>query len=442
MNRLWRLLVADGVRKYGANTAWLFSEKAVRVAAGIFVGIYVLRQLGPEKFGALSNILSYAAILAGVAPLGMDAILVRELVNRPADGERLLGTAFILKLAAAFAVLLAALPILFFTATPKSTAVLVMIVLSGVLFQSLTVLEMYFQALVKGRCIAVSQMAAVLVCATVRLVLAWKNAPLVWFAAVEPLLWLVEAVFFVRFYLDGGGRMSGWRFSSSEAGNLLKASWPLLLSGLAVTLYMRIDQPMLDRMLGAETLGIYAAAVKTAEAFFFIPLLTGAALFPALLNAKKIDEKLYRSRLDGFCSLMFYGGVAATIVLLCCGVAMIWLYGEAYRASYPLFAVIVWRLLFLSWGTAMTYYLYTENLQIYSLFFSLSGAVFNVAANLLLIRLYGAFGAAWASLATSVFLVVAMPLLFRRLNFFVGVYWRSLNPLTMVRVLRDAGGVM
>ena len=151
MNRLLELLVAGGVRKYGANTAWLFFEKAVRVCAGLFVGIYVMRQLGPEKFGALSNILSYAAILASVAPLGMDAIAVRELVNRPDDGNRLLGTVFTLRISAAVLVVAAAVPIFVATGTPKATAVLVMVALSGILFQSLTALELYFQAVVKGK---------------------------------------------------------------------------------------------------------------------------------------------------------------------------------------------------------------------------------------------------------------------------------------------------
>ncbi|MDD4816561.1 MAG: flippase [Victivallaceae bacterium] len=442
MNRLLELLVAGGVRKYGANTAWLFFEKAVRVVAGLFVGIYVMRQLGPEKFGALSNILSYAAMLASVAPLGMAEILVRELVTRPDDGERLLGTAFLLRMAAAVFVLLAAVPVFVVTGTPKATAVLVMIALSGVLVQSLAALELYFQAFVKGKFIAMSQIAAVTACSLVRLVLAWKNAPLTLFAAVEPLLWMVEGAFLLWFYRRDGGRLERWRFARTEAATLLKASWPLLLSGIAVTVYMRIDQLMIDRMLGAGALGVYAAAVKTAEAFFFIPLLAGAALFPALLNAKKTDERLYRERLDGFCSLMFYGGAVASGVLTVCGVAMVWLYGDAYRSAYPLFAVIVWRLLFLSWGTAMNYYLYTENLQLYSLFFALLGAGFNIAANLLLIGKFGAFGAAWAALATSAFLVMAMPLIFGRMRIFVGIYWRSLNPWTMVRALRGAEGTL
>jgi O-antigen/teichoic acid export membrane protein len=42
-----------GLRHYGANTIWLFAEKAVRMAIGFVVGIYVARQLRPTQYGVL-----------------------------------------------------------------------------------------------------------------------------------------------------------------------------------------------------------------------------------------------------------------------------------------------------------------------------------------------------------------------------------------------------
>ena len=42
-----------GFRKYFANTSWLLGERVLRMAVSLFVGIYVARYLGPERFGLL-----------------------------------------------------------------------------------------------------------------------------------------------------------------------------------------------------------------------------------------------------------------------------------------------------------------------------------------------------------------------------------------------------
>ena len=48
-----------GFRKYFANTSWLLGERILRMLTSLFVGIYVARYLGPERFGLLSYALSF-----------------------------------------------------------------------------------------------------------------------------------------------------------------------------------------------------------------------------------------------------------------------------------------------------------------------------------------------------------------------------------------------
>ncbi|SVA56519.1 uncharacterized protein METZ01_LOCUS109373, partial [marine metagenome] len=47
-------LASQGFRKYFANTSWLLGERVLRMAISLFVGIYVARYLGPERYGLLS----------------------------------------------------------------------------------------------------------------------------------------------------------------------------------------------------------------------------------------------------------------------------------------------------------------------------------------------------------------------------------------------------
>jgi len=54
-----KFLASHSFRKYFANTSWLLGERVLRMVVSLFVGIYVARYLGPERFGLLSYALSF-----------------------------------------------------------------------------------------------------------------------------------------------------------------------------------------------------------------------------------------------------------------------------------------------------------------------------------------------------------------------------------------------
>ena len=67
-------LTSQGFRKYFANTSWLLGERVLRMAISLFVGIYVARYLGPERYGLLSYALSFVWLFSSLASFGLDAI--------------------------------------------------------------------------------------------------------------------------------------------------------------------------------------------------------------------------------------------------------------------------------------------------------------------------------------------------------------------------------
>ena len=88
---------------YFRNSSWMLAEQILRIISGVLVGIYVARYLGPEQFGVLSYALAISAFVLAITRLGMDAILVRELVGKSSDQIELLGTAYWLMSLAAVA---------------------------------------------------------------------------------------------------------------------------------------------------------------------------------------------------------------------------------------------------------------------------------------------------------------------------------------------------
>jgi hypothetical protein len=98
LSRLAILKEHAGFMKYFKNTSWLFAEKILRMAVGLFVGIWVARYLGPDKFGLLSYAQSFVGLFSAIATLGLNGIVVREIVKYPEEEDGILGTAFILKM--------------------------------------------------------------------------------------------------------------------------------------------------------------------------------------------------------------------------------------------------------------------------------------------------------------------------------------------------------
>lgn len=86
------------LQKILANTGWLFIDKTIRMGVGLLVGVWVARYLGPEQFGIYSYALSFTALFSTFATLGLDGIVVRNIVRDPSFKDEILGTAFVLKL--------------------------------------------------------------------------------------------------------------------------------------------------------------------------------------------------------------------------------------------------------------------------------------------------------------------------------------------------------
>src|SRR4051812_6346984 len=95
-----------GLLRIAANTAWLSSDRLVRMAVNVFIGAWFARYLGPDLFGAFNYAFAFVALAAPIAGMGLDNIIVRDLVRDPQSERVLLGTGFVLKLVGNLALIL------------------------------------------------------------------------------------------------------------------------------------------------------------------------------------------------------------------------------------------------------------------------------------------------------------------------------------------------
>jgi PST family polysaccharide transporter len=404
-----------GKTRVAANAFWLYLDKALRMGVGLVVGLWVARYLGPERYGLLSYALAFGNMLGPLAGLGLDSITVRDLVNQPERRGQLLGTYVALRLSAGLATLVLAFgAALWWHPGSPLTWLLIGLAAAMPLVQAFDAVDLYFQSRVESKFTVMAKGCGFLLASLFRVALLVGGAPLWAFGLAVLLETALNSGALLAAYRARTDGFSDWSADPGTAWRLLKVSWPLIFSGLAIAVYMRIDQIMIKSMLGDGPTGIYAAAVKVSELWYFIPIAVVTSSFPVLLETRRQDAGQYRRRLQKLFSLLVLLGCAAGGILWAASAPLIrLLFGSDYAAAGAVLAVHAWTGVFVGLGVARETCLVTEGLTRISLASTVAGAVLNVGINLLLIPKMGAKGAALATLAAQAFTTVLSMAFFR-----------------------------
>jgi O-antigen/teichoic acid export membrane protein len=381
------------------NITWLFFDKFIRLGVGLLVGVWIARYLGPEQFGLLSYALAFVALFSAVANLGLNAIVVRDLVQDSASTDTTMGTSFLLSVFGGLLAFCLSLLAISYARPDDELAKFIVVLLSLLMvFKATDVVRYWFESQVQSKYVVWMENGLFLVFAAIKIVLIVAEAPLlafIWALFAEGLL--VSTGLMIVYALQGG-EIRAWRAQISRVKNLIKDSWPLILSGLAIMVYMRIDQIMLGQMLDDESVGIYSAAVKISEVWYFIPMTIVASVFPSIIEVKKQGEARYYQRLQKLSGLMLLLALAGAIPMtfLSAWITDL-LFGNAYQLAGSVLAIHIWSGLFVFLGLASGEWFIIEGLQKYYFYRTILGAFVNIGLNFIMIPKFGIIGAAWAT---------------------------------------------
>jgi O-antigen/teichoic acid export membrane protein len=421
-------------KKYIVNTSWILIEKLSRIISGILVGILVARYLGPEQFGMISYALSVVAIFTVFSSLGMDSIIVRELITRNEKKNEILGTSFNLRLTGAIAVVAFATFYSSIRDDAQNTYIVFLVSLSVVL-QAFTVVDFYFQSQVLGKYTAINQVITLVLSSIVKLLLIYFNKPVEYFASMVVLEAALTLINQFWFYKKNEQHVKNWTFSWLEVKILLGHSWPIIVSGMVMMVYQKMDQILIKRYLDLNTLGNYAAAIRISEASFFIPVAVCAAILPGIINNRE-NKELQNKRLTQLYSLMIWSGLIISIGGFIVGDSVItFLYKEKYNLAPEIFKIHIWSTIPIFYGTAWGMWMVTENKQRYLIFFQLFSLSVALFLNLKLIPLYGAKGAAYSLIITysaSTFICLT----FYKPKLSWQLFLKALNPLNLIAIFK------
>ena len=381
------------------NSMWQIGEKIITMIFSVFVTSIVARYLGTEDYGFVNYIISIVMLFTTFSTLGMEKITIKDIIEREESEERILGTSFYIRLIGGI-VLIFISQITIYILDEKNMLAQLLGLLMGLcmIFRAYEVIEYYLQSQMKLKTISIIRFCSTFFVAILRILVVIFDWGIVGFTATYLFDAIIVAVLLKIWYKKR--KKLKFKFSLEYAKRILSKCWYVAISGLMVTLYMRIDQVMLGSMLDNKTEnGIYSAAVRIAEIWYFVPTAIISAFQPAIVIKKKHSEEQYEKTMQRLYDIVAIVGIVFGILITLFGdIAVQILYGDEYKGATSILKISVWAGLFATLGTARSVWLVNENLQKYSLIYTSVGCVTNIVLNYFLIPKIGARGAAIATL--------------------------------------------
>jgi O-antigen/teichoic acid export membrane protein len=421
--------------KYLSNSLWMLLEKSARIISGILVGVLVARYLGADQYGLINYALSIMAIFTILSTLGLESIVVRELITRKEAKNQILGTSFALRLVGSFLVLGGATAYSMLRDTPDKTLIVFIVSLTVVL-QSFVVVDLYFQSIVKGKYTAIGQVVSLLVSSAVKLTLIYIQASVYWFAAMAVFEAFITFILQWRFFTKEGERIWNWSFSFTEAKGLLYHSLPLIIGSFVLMLYQKSGEILVLRFLrDLNLVGQYSAAVRMSEASYFIPVAICAAVFPGIINNRSNPE-LQLKRYTQLCSIMLWSALLIAIGGTLFGDFVIGnLFKEKYNLSPAVFKIHIWGAIPVFYGTAWGTWMLAQNKQRIVIYFQVWNLFVYLLTSFYFIPKFQLNGMAYAVVLTYFTGMFFTLFLFQPAQSF-RIFLKALHPKQLIEVFK------
>lgn len=420
-------------QKVVKNAAWIIGCRIVQAVFALVINILQARELAPEGFGQLAYAISICAFMLPIIRLGIEHVLVNELIRHPEEEGKIMGTSLLLSLITSVCCI-GGVAIFVSLANPNEPVTLVVCVLYSLLLiaQSADLIQYWFQAKYLSKYTSLTVLGAYLVVTAYKIFLLVTHKSIYWFAVSNALDYsIISAVLILIYFLKKGQRFS---FSLKTAGRVLSESKHYILPQLMVAVYAQTGTLLLKALYDTETVGYYNLAVSISGYTNFVFLAIIDSMRPLILETKLEDEKKYRENMTLLYSIVMYLAIAQSVAICLLAKPVVpFLYGAEYTPAILPLQIIIWYSTFSYLGSVRNVWLLAEGKQKYLWMINLGGAIVNVSLNLILIPYWGVIGAAVTALVTQIFTNVIMSAILKPLresNMFI---LRGLRPDNLKR---------
>ena len=397
--------------KIAKNASWLIFGQIAQMMISFIVGVLTARYLGPARYGLISYGTAYTAFFSSLCTLGINSVIVKELVNNREKEGMVMGTALVLKALASLFSCFTIAAIVSIMDKNDSMVILITIICSISLFINvLDTFKYWFQSYLKSKFPAILGIIAYAITAAYKVILIITKQNVVWFAFSLSIDYLCIGVGLFFIYKKQGGQRL--KFSWLYAKQILKKSMHFVLPSLMVAIYAQTDKIMLKKMLGETEVAFYSIAVTLSSMWCFVLQAVIDSLYPSIMEAhKEGNRESYLQKNKLLYAIVFYMSIGVAILYCIFAKPMVRiLYGTEYLPVVAPLRIVTWYTTFSYFGVARNAWIVCENKQRYLLALYLSAAVANICLNCLLIPRFGSIGAAYSSLLSQIVSSIVVPM--------------------------------
>jgi O-antigen/teichoic acid export membrane protein len=399
---------AAGGRHIVSNIAAQLAARAITMALSIVTVSLLARTLEPAGYGIWNGASSYVGLFAVLTDLGFSIAATQRMAAEPEREAEWLGALVIVRLAMSLAVCVlcaACIPLLL--GDTHHAQLVALIMTFSILWTGTTAVMTVFQTRLRGGLVLSFTVLQGLLWLLAVAMLSVANASVVAFAVANTTVIATACALQVGFtwrYAD-----IAWRASLRLWRPLVRRAIPMGLASVFITIYFQVDSVLLLEIAGASEAGIYGAASGFLGPLTFLPAAIMSSFFPVLSAVLRSDPVRARRLVQVCADLMGVVGLpilAGAIALS--GPLVHLIFGPSFARAAGLLPILMIAFVSIGYGSLAGFLAPLLNLQWRLALYSGIGAAANVVLNLILIPSRGAYGSAWATVATELLTMTLM----------------------------------
>lgn len=406
---------------------WLISVKIIQSLLSFFVSIFTARYLGPSNYGTISYAASLVTFVTPIMTLGFSSTLVQELISNPDKEGEILGTALRLNIITSICCIIG-LQCFVRISSPREEDLYIVCFLYSLMLlaQAFEMVHYWFQAKLQSKYVAVTGLVAYSIVSAYKIFLLITEKSVHWFAASNTLDYIILSIALLTIYYKKGNQK--YSFSKERAKKMIAVSKYYIVSNMMITIFAQTDRIMLKNMINDAETGYYSASVAIAGITSFVFSAIIDSMRPIIFSEKDKSNEQYELNIKRLYSIIIYLSLAQSVVITVLAEIIVYIiYGVEYMSAAGVLRIIVWYTTFSYVGSVRNIWILAEKKQYLLWKINLSGAVCNVLINLILIPIWGAVGAAVASLVTQIFTNVIIGFIMRPIRYNNYLMYESLK---------------
>lgn len=419
------------------NAKWIVFCKIAQSLIQLVIGMISARYLGPSNYGLISYAASIVAFFLPIMRLGMNATMVRELMEAPDKEGEVVGTTLLMNVLSSILCIFGVFSVSLVANFGETETIIVCVLYStSIFFAALEMIQYWFQYKLLSKYSSLAMLAAYILVSIYKIFLLITKRSIYWFALSHSVEYGIIAILLIVLYIKyGSGRFS---FSKSKAFEMLGRSKHYILSALMVVIFQNTDHFMLKIISGNEENGFYSAAITCAGVVQFVYMAIIDSFRPLILSNKKDNPKEYEKNISRLYGVITYLSFAQSFVFtIFAWLIMSVLYGNDYTPAVPVLQILTWYCAFSYMGSVRNIWLLAEQKQKLLPAINLAGVFINIALNAVMIYLWGACGAALASLLTQIFTNLVLGFIIKPIRKNNRLLIQGLNPVFFVREVKN-----